>query len=298
MKQIFHNMIPPIKPRDVACVAVGKHDAEDLPFYDWKVILSDIIVDNSLGVDRMDYLLRDSHHIGVAYGKFDHHRLIDCLRLLPFNNNGSLRPAIGIEIGGIHAVEAMSLARYYMYKQVYFHQARRIYDQHLTDFLTEWLRAEHKVEHFPENTDEYLKTTDNGINTALLDAYINQRDGHLHSSRILNREHFKLVFRAESISQETDEGDTAVLENKIKSTFSEDLFKVDYYRERGRIRDFPVLLGYNQIDSSIDLSELLKNLPTVSIFYIFADESIRTTLIEWIKDNKALFSSKGKGAVG
>jgi hypothetical protein len=28
-------------------------------------------------VDRMDYLLRDSYHTGVAYGRFDHNRLID-----------------------------------------------------------------------------------------------------------------------------------------------------------------------------------------------------------------------------
>lgn len=298
MKQIFLNMTPPIKPIDVACIAVGKNDAGDLPFDDWKGVLSDIIVDNSLGVDRMDYLLRDSHHIGVAYGKFDHFRLVDCMRLLPFNDDQSLRPAIGIEIGGIHAVEAMILARYYMYKQVYFHHARRVYDLHLTDFLTGWLQAEYKTEHFPDNIDKYLETTDNEINAALLHAYLNQQNGHLHSSRILNRNHFKLVFRAESVNQETDESDIEMLKSEIRSIFSEDLFKVDYYRERGRVRDFPILLGDGQIDSSVDLSELLKNIPTVSIFCVFADDSIRTALIEWIVDNKMLFNSKAKGAIG
>ncbi len=45
--------------------------------------MSEIIVGDAFGVDRMDYLLRDSHHAGVAYGKFDHFRLIDTLRILP-----------------------------------------------------------------------------------------------------------------------------------------------------------------------------------------------------------------------
>ncbi len=35
----------------------------------WEIILSEIVTGNALGVDRMDYLLRDSHHAGVAYGK-------------------------------------------------------------------------------------------------------------------------------------------------------------------------------------------------------------------------------------
>ena len=38
-------------------------------------LLKDII-SGSIDADRMDYLLRDSHHCGVEYGKFDYNRLI------------------------------------------------------------------------------------------------------------------------------------------------------------------------------------------------------------------------------
>jgi HD superfamily phosphohydrolase len=48
-------------------------------------------------------------------------------------------PALGVEEGGIQSAEALMLARYFMYSQVYFHPVRRIYDIHLKDFLAAWL---------------------------------------------------------------------------------------------------------------------------------------------------------------
>lgn len=50
-------------------------------------------------------------------------------------SEGSLEAVLGIEEGGLHTAEALLLARYFMYSQVYFHQVRRIYDIHLKDFL-------------------------------------------------------------------------------------------------------------------------------------------------------------------
>ena len=92
-------------------------------FSDWEALLSEIIIGDAFGVDRMDYLLRDSHHTGVAYGKFDHYRLIDTIRILPPPPSGeegdSNEPALGVEEGGIHSSEALMLARHFMYKQVY-----------------------------------------------------------------------------------------------------------------------------------------------------------------------------------
>lgn len=66
----------------------------------------------------MDYLLRDSLHTGVAYGRFDHHRLIDTLRILPDppggpgdDEAGVRAPGLGIEYGGVESAEALLLAR-------------------------------------------------------------------------------------------------------------------------------------------------------------------------------------------
>ena len=68
---------------DIVKLALGPEKAADLTFTPLETILAEIIVGDAFGVDRMDYLLRDSHHIGVPYGKFDHYRLIDTLRILP-----------------------------------------------------------------------------------------------------------------------------------------------------------------------------------------------------------------------
>lgn len=37
------------------------------------------LLTGELGADRIDYLIRDSHHTGVSYGRFDYHRLLHTL---------------------------------------------------------------------------------------------------------------------------------------------------------------------------------------------------------------------------
>ena len=83
MTEIWSSMKPPLDTTDIVKLALGKKEARDLEFSNWDAILSEVITGNAFGVDRIDYLLRDSHHVGVGYGKFDHYRLIDTLRILP-----------------------------------------------------------------------------------------------------------------------------------------------------------------------------------------------------------------------
>ena len=127
----------PVKREDIVKVALGPKGAKELIFNEWETILSEIITGDTFGVDRMDYLLRDSLHAGVAYGKFDHYRLIDTLRILPKGGgeDDSDEPTLGLDYGGVQSAEALLWARYFMFSQVYCHPVRRIYDIHLKDFL-------------------------------------------------------------------------------------------------------------------------------------------------------------------
>lgn len=79
------------------------------------------IVSGQVDADRSDYLLRDSLHCGVDYGRFDHLRLIECLTSWKDEDSGEL--VIGIKRDGIHSFEAMILARYQMNTQVYYHDS-------------------------------------------------------------------------------------------------------------------------------------------------------------------------------
>ncbi|MGC2661505.1 MAG: hypothetical protein WA324_26425, partial [Bryobacteraceae bacterium] len=86
-----------LQTEDIAKLAVGqkKYGPALTP---WESILSEIIVGDAFGADRIDYLLRDSHHAGVAYGRFDQNRLIDTLRILPKERDSS-EPTLGVEEG-------------------------------------------------------------------------------------------------------------------------------------------------------------------------------------------------------
>ena len=105
MRSIWSSMRPTLVPEDIIKLAIGQNKAPDLDFSVWESILSEIIVGDAFGVDRMDYLLRDSHHTGVAYGRFDHYRLIDTLRILAMPTaDGAAEfgePALGLEDGGL-----------------------------------------------------------------------------------------------------------------------------------------------------------------------------------------------------
>lgn len=83
MRQIWNSMTPPLRADDIVKLAVGAKKAFPLQLSTWEAILSEIIVGDAFGADRMDYLLRDSYHAGVQYGTFDQHRLINTLRILP-----------------------------------------------------------------------------------------------------------------------------------------------------------------------------------------------------------------------
>jgi uncharacterized protein len=121
---------PSIEPEDVIDVAWDAKERAKadpaLALSPWKTLLNEIVCGDTFGADRIDYLLRDSLHAGVVYGRFDPDRLISGLTVVIDPKDGEI--AIGLDLGAIHAAEALLLARYFMYTQVYFHDVRRAYD--------------------------------------------------------------------------------------------------------------------------------------------------------------------------
>ena len=133
----------------------------------WREILS-----GNLDADRCDYLLRDSHHSGVGYGKFDIDRFKHTLTIA---TDESHEPRIAVEEGGYHAAEGLLIARYMMFTQVYFHKTRRSYDHHIQNAIKKLLNDGYlsdKSGHFPKpdsnnNLSDYFKWDDWLVNGAI-----------------------------------------------------------------------------------------------------------------------------------
>jgi HD superfamily phosphohydrolase len=194
--------------RDVVSVALGRAashaDRADLSHHKAQV-LSDMIA-GDLGADRMDYLLRDAHHTGAAYGRFDIERLIHTLRL---THDAAGNPMYAIEEGGVHAAEGLILARYFMFEQVYYHHVRRAYDLHLADFLTTWLPDGV----FPVALDKFLSLQDSDVHVAMQQAAADARNpGHDSARRIVERDHLRLAYEV----RPEDEGSLVGLFDSIR----------------------------------------------------------------------------------
>lgn len=102
-----------IQPREVVELLSGK--PQDRPNRILRSLLS-----GPIDVDKLDYLMRDSLHAGVAYGRnFDQPRLIQSLCL---NEMGD---GLAITDKGKTAAEMMVFARYVMFSEVYWHHAVR-----------------------------------------------------------------------------------------------------------------------------------------------------------------------------
>jgi HD superfamily phosphohydrolase len=77
------------------------------------------LVSSQLDVDRMDYLLRDSLMTGAKYGIYDLEWIINALAI------DETADRVYVQARGVYAVEEYLQARYYMFRQVYFHRTLR-----------------------------------------------------------------------------------------------------------------------------------------------------------------------------
>ncbi len=76
------------------------------------------IINSEIDADKMDYLVRDAHYTGVAFGLIDHIRLIHEIK---FREN-----RLVLDTGGLQAAESLLVSRFLMHPTVYFHHVSRI----------------------------------------------------------------------------------------------------------------------------------------------------------------------------
>jgi len=98
-----------IEPKEIINIIRGKIDKN--------AYLSQIL-NSSIDVDQLDYLVRDGYFTGVAYGTIDIDRF---LQTLVINND-----RLAVLKKGVGVIENILMARALMYSSVYFHKTVRI----------------------------------------------------------------------------------------------------------------------------------------------------------------------------
>ena len=278
MREIWNAVTPPLRAEDIVKLSVGPAKLKEVDFSYWEALLSEIIVGDAFGVDRMDYLLRDSLHVGVQYGRFDHYRLIDTLKILP-ERDDSDQPTLGLEEGGVHSAEALLLARYSMFSQVYLHPVRRAYDLHLKDFLCAWL----PTGSFSTDIQDFLRLSDVEVLAAIRQQAGN---GSEHAMRISERQHFKVAYRRYPGDLKLNQEPGKAVSQALSKEFGDSKVKLDNYVPPGQNPDFPVLQSDNHIASSLTASVLLQNIPPSAIDFVFVEPTIRDEAREFVETNR------------
>jgi HD superfamily phosphohydrolase len=182
-----------------------------------------LLLDGHVDADRSDYLLRDSHHIGVEYGHYDLDRLIISLRVATTNEGD---PVLCVDKGGVHAAVGVVMARYMMFSQVYFHHVRRAYDFHITEAMKTLLFAAQEKDDtitskrsWPppgdrKQLEKYVSWTDWRVLGALQNG-----EGGEHGDILRTRNHYRRAYETievpDKAAEDTFAGVKAALGNMV-----------------------------------------------------------------------------------
>ncbi len=208
-----------LDPQEVAFVSSGI----GAPGSRAQLVAKELIA-GDLGVDRMDYLRRDSQACGVSYGLYDLPRLVETL-MLAETEAGEI--TLALEHGGLFAAEGLLTARYFMFSQVYFHDIRVAYDEHLMRFLQEHLPDGR----YPGDLDDYLDWDDIKIITLL-----REHAADRHADAILTRQHYRKVYEFTPRELGTDLGLVDRVRARLEAEFGDDAFVQDSRKSSRSIR--------------------------------------------------------------
>jgi len=110
----------------------------------------DQIIRSAVDVDKLDFVVRDTHHTGAEYGYVDVFRLIHMLDILDEN--------LAVDLGALSALESFMLARLESFKSIYFHRVGRA-AQIMIAMAMEEAKDELGLVDF-KSPDEYLALND------------------------------------------------------------------------------------------------------------------------------------------
>ena len=192
LSEIIRREFPDIDPVSVASL-IDKRIAPQSDFFkdndiDLQKILSQL-VSSELDVDRMDYLLRDSHFCGINYGKVEMEWITSNLTYYKVKNR--LHLALGRR--ALYTFDDFLVSRHHMYLMVYFHHKALIYDEMLHRYLT----SDECTFRLPADINEYLDCDDYSLQQHL------RQSENDWAKRIAEKKPFKMAYEFHA-TKETD----------------------------------------------------------------------------------------------
>jgi HD superfamily phosphohydrolase len=265
IEAVFARLGDGVEPGDVARLLAGGGSPTD------KLLAR--MVSGELDVDKMDYLLRDSLYCGVRYGSFDLERLLDTV--LPLADPETGVWGIGVEEGGVHALEALVMARYYMFTQVYFNVTGKALELHLNQWLLE------NGERWAADPDELLAQDDVSVWAAL------RRSGSLHARAIVERDHFPVAFETrEHLPREDKERFEALLPELAERFGAGNLLISNSAKDSHRMHSSRVLV--RRYDGSLEpmeqASHFIRHLTRIDRYRIYTPHPLRAPVSALLRE--------------
>lgn len=233
-----------------------------------KTVLWRDLITSQMDADRMDYLLRDSYHAGVQYGKFDLHRLANTILAIPYQDKD---PRLGISEGGIHAAEGLVLARYFMFTQVYFHKTRVAFDVHLRSAMKELLPGRHFPRPKSTELSKFLLWEDWKVLGLL-----NAGKGGEHGERIRSRNHYRQAYHTPEVPGPEDLDRLKQVKSKLGSLLVAEEHAAKSWYKTGQL-EIPVLkeIGTRIVEPLSKHSSVVANIkPNSQVFLYVKPEHV------------------------
>jgi HD superfamily phosphohydrolase len=225
------------------------------------------VISGELDVDKMDYLLRDSLYCGVRYGTYDLERLLDTVMPLADPETGSSGEwGIGLEEGGVHALEALVMARYYMFTQVYFNVTGKALELH----LNQWMKETGAL--WSSDPDAFLAQDDISTWSAM------RASGSLHARAVVEREHFPVAFETrEHLTPEEKERFEALLPGLAERFGAGNLLLSNSAKDPHRLGRSRVLVRLfdGSLETMENASQFIRHLSRIDRYRVYTPPPLR-----------------------
>ena len=102
----------------------------------------------------------------------------------------------------------------------------------------------------------------------------------------MQRDHFRTLYQRNPNDIAINPDAAKAIADAASCQFDDSNVHYDNYREKNRPLDFPVLMGDDRVVSCLDVSATLKNVPIVTVDYVFIAPHLRDKAEKWLRERE------------